>query len=89
MKAALLLSIKIITVIIFVSFSIVWFISPFISNKLIAPQLVPYNLTLSDESHFRYNPFLSSLTIKALTLQQKDKTVFSVVLNFDNQLSTF
>jgi len=83
MKSFLLKTLKLLTLGIFVLFSLVWLISPYISQtvikgKLASPELLPYDLTLGEQSHIRYNPFLSSLSIEAFSLQKKGQPVFAI-----------
>lgn len=61
---------------------IIWVISSPLSKHFIQPILLEQELSLSDDTSIRYNPFLSQLTVSDLTLykaqQNKQETVLSV-----------
>ncbi|MFT7130482.1 MAG: hypothetical protein ACI89U_002605, partial [Gammaproteobacteria bacterium] len=53
---------------------LIWAFSPPIIRYFIEPILAQYNLTLGIDSNIRYNPFLTALKIRDLSLENDDKT---------------
>ena len=63
---------KIFLSIILLVYCLIWLLSPVASRYFINEVLQPMNLTLAEETSIRYNPFLSQLSIKTLTLHPHD-----------------
>ena len=78
MKRLSLQVLKYLSISIFVLFSLIWLFSPYISQHYIQKQLTPFELTLGAQSHIRYNPFISSLTIETLSLTKAQQQVFAI-----------
>lgn len=57
-----------------VFYLLIWAFSPPIIRYFIEPILAQYNLTLGIDSNIRYNPFLTALKIRNLSLEKDDKT---------------
>ncbi|WDE13423.1 DUF748 domain-containing protein [Thalassomonas haliotis] len=60
-------------------YCLIWLLSPVASRYFINDILAPQKLVLSDESSIRYNPFLSKLSLKNLTLSpaaDREKALF-------------
>ena len=59
-----------------------WFLSPWLVSHFASPVLLEKNLTLSDDTRIRYNPFISNVTISDLklytSLQGEQKTALSL-----------
>lgn len=56
----------------------VWAASPLIVNKVLGNVLKKQGLILNDDSHVRYNPFLSQLTIKNFVLTTQTLSPFKI-----------
>ncbi|WP_281556756.1 DUF748 domain-containing protein [Thalassomonas sp. RHCl1] len=70
---------KIILLLFLTVYCLIWLLSPMISRYVIADILAPHKLVLSEKSSIRYNPFLSKLSINALSLYQeanREKALF-------------
>jgi len=78
MKRLSLQVLKYLSMFIFVLFSLIWILSPFISHNYIQKQLTPFELILSEQSHIRYNPFVSSLTIETLSITKDQQQVLAI-----------
>jgi len=60
-------------------YMLIWIASPMIVRYFVGDFLnKEYQLILSEDTSIRYNPFLSHLTIKELTLSKQDKPVLQV-----------
>ncbi len=49
-----------------------------IIGKVVQQQLSPYQLSLAEQSHFRYNPFISALTIEDLVINKNQQKMLAV-----------
>tara|TARA_R110001583_G_scaffold7158_1_gene35571 strand:+ start:25407 stop:27827 length:2421 start_codon:yes stop_codon:yes gene_type:complete len=71
--------IKIIATLFIGVYLVIWAISSPLSKYFIKPILVEQGLTLSSDTSIRYNPFLSQLTVRDLTLYlNKEEKVLSI-----------
>ena len=68
-------SVGIIAIIILL-YLLVWFSSPWLFRYVIEDILRPLNLSLTEESHFRYNPFTASLYVDKLSFSNDSGRVF-------------
>jgi len=71
------ITLGIISVILVLYFAL-WLLSSSVSTYFLSQQLAPQNIKLTDDSIIRYNPFISQLTIKKLTLTKENTTVLSL-----------
>lgn len=78
MKVILLRTIKILVIGIFALYALIWFSSPLAIQKVVQEQLAPLGLSLHSDSHIRYNPFLSSISIKSLSVTKEEQPVFAL-----------
>lgn len=72
---------KILTVVIatlVLIYSAIWLFSPNIAPHFINKQLTPLGLSLSEKSHLRYNPFISTLTLNNIEILQQERNVLKV-----------
>ncbi|XQW85610.1 DUF748 domain-containing protein [Thalassotalea piscium] len=63
---------------IFILFILIWLLSPPISSHFIQKQLTPQSLVLGGQSHVRYNPFLSKLSVENLVITKNKSIVLAI-----------
>jgi hypothetical protein len=63
-------STKLIALIFITLFTLIWLLSPYVSHHFASKYLNEQQLTLSDETTIRYNPFGSILTIRDLAISE-------------------
>lgn len=68
----------VISLTILVIFLLIWGISPIVIRNISSSALAEHNLIMNKNSHVRYNPFWSYLTVSDLQLQLQDKKVVSI-----------
>lgn len=73
---------------IFVLLLLIWLLSPQISSHFIQQQLTPQALTLGGQSHLRYNPFLSKLSVENFVIT-KNKSIVLAVKKLDVGISLY
>lgn len=78
MKKISILTFKILAAFFIFLYLLIWLISPFVSSHFIKKSITPYNLTLNDNSHLRYNPFISQVIIEDFSLEKESKAVFTI-----------
>lgn len=61
-----------------VLYSLIWLLSPWITRYVLTDVLAPLNLAVTEESHVRYNPFRSSVTIQNCALIHNENTIASI-----------
>ncbi len=57
---------------------LVWLLSPMVVNHFANQSLGKFDLSLSQQSSIRYNPFRSRLSVDALSLQQQENQVLAI-----------
>ena len=78
MKQKLLVVSKYLAISLFSLLMLVWLVSPFIAQYAIQKALTPHNLTISGQSSIRYNPFISTISIRKLAITQSGKIVLAI-----------
>ncbi|MEW6991895.1 DUF748 domain-containing protein [Colwelliaceae bacterium 6441] len=78
MKKFSLALVKYLTFFIIFLLALIWLLSPTISHHFIEKELKLLGLTLTPQSHLRYNPFFSSLTVEDLILKKENQQVFAI-----------
>lgn len=78
MKKISILTFKILAAFFIFLYLLIWLISPYVSSHFIKKNIIPYDLTLNDNSHLRYNPFISQVIIEDFSLEKASKTVFTI-----------
>lgn len=69
---------KYLAITIFALYFLIWISSPFVSAYVIKTQLTPYGLQLHPDSHIRYNPFKTQISVETLSILKNDTAVFSL-----------
>jgi hypothetical protein len=64
--------------IVFIFNFILWLLSAPLAHHFLSQQLSTQNITLSDDSVIRYNPFISQLTVEKLVFTKENSTVLSL-----------
>lgn len=72
-------STKLIALIFITLFTLIWLLSPYVSHHFASKYLNEQQLTLSDETTIRYNPFGSILTIRDLAVSETKNIEKSVL----------
>ena len=67
---------------------LIWLLSPQVATHFIQQQLTPQQLTLAGQSHVRYNPFLSTVTIEEFAIT-KDKSIVLAIKNAQVGISLY
>ena len=72
-------STKLIALIFITLFTLIWLLSPYVSHHFASKYLNEQQLTLSDDTTIRYNPFGSILTIRDLSVSETKNMEKSVL----------
>lgn len=81
-------TVKYFVTLIFVLFLLIWLLSPQISSHFIQQQLTPQALVLGGQSHVRYNPFLSKLSVENFVIT-KNKSIVLAIKKLDLGISLY
>ena len=84
MLKALFSALKILFVVYFSIGMLIWISSPWIVNYFLSPVLAERDLSLSEQSSIRYNPFITALEVKDLALIQASDIKGDAGLTLDN-----
>ncbi len=73
-----LATLKYTALVVFAIYFLVWISSPFVSSHFISNALAKHDLQLQADSHIRYNPFKTQISISNFGINKQDKTVFAL-----------
>lgn len=63
---------------------VIWLLSPLITTHFLSPFLADNNLNLKEESTFRYNPFISKVSVTTLNIARTDDPTSTNVLSLNS-----